>query len=731
MTDFTTQIVAVALIVWLASTAMGATYYVSPDGDDGASGTEAEPWQTIQHVNKSLEPGDTAVFMDGEYYGVINPAVSGTEDAPITYRAAHPKQAVLKGESGSPAIAMEDRTRVVIDGFHVLPMGNSGWMRLIDSDYITVQNCRFEDSRGFHIFCRNCHYNRYLNNEIIRLMKLNQWGHCGANQWDNYDCTHCVFEGNHFSRCGHRPLGFLYESPYNVVRNNVFENRWGRNFEFFSTRRMLIENNIITNGFDGSGSADGRAKLFVIDSIFRTNLVFRNYYMPLVINSYHYRGFPDPFAMLDSRLYNNTWYRNHDGAFQMVDYGGESDRDHWVDGNIFVNNIFANNDPGGEHKSLYLWGNIGTNNKWLSNAFRGDEPGQVAIRYDDVSPGLTEWPGLVMTAEEANEKKPEQFEGNADLPPHFVDAEADNYRLAEDSPCIDAGRPLTTATEAGEGRMIPVEDARYFYDGFGIPGEQGDRIVIGTDRQEARVDVADIQKNILQVDREVSWGAGAPVTMPYTGEAPDLGAYEMEADGSDWYSPPEVPDGPRLPTMETATEPTVRVGFEEENREEWHYLWNFSRQRNTDSRLDDTTANTGERSMRVYAEDDGAIMACDVRPRWWDIDRFPYARFAYRIPEGVPVGIFVYAFAGRDVGRGGVCLGGSPAHDAGSYPQIARYELIDDGEWHEIKVDVRDIREVHPDVKLMKMFRFYTEQNGKKGDQFWFDDFVILPAEQQ
>jgi hypothetical protein len=49
-----------------------------------------------------------------------------------------------------------------------------------------------------------------------------------------------------------------------VVRQCIFDCRWGRNFEFFSTPRLLVEECVITNYLDGSGSADGRAKLLLV-----------------------------------------------------------------------------------------------------------------------------------------------------------------------------------------------------------------------------------------------------------------------------------------------------------------------------------------------------------------------------------------------------------------------------------------------------------------------------------
>ena len=133
--------------------------------------------------------------------------------------------------------------------------------------------------------------------------------------------------------------------------------------------------------------------------------------------------------------------------------------------------------------------------------------------------------------------------------------------------------------------------------------------------------------------------------------------------------------------------------------------------------------------MRVFATADGAIMSCDIRPRWWDIDRFPIIKLSYRIPHGVPVGLWLHTFKSSAVGRGAVCAGGSPARKTEPYRDLESYELLDDDQWHEVEIDARAIREVFPDVKLLQMFRFYTNRNGRAGQQYWFDNFRILPAE--
>lgn len=720
------------LLLGLASSASPATRYLSPDGDDTAPGSRDRPWATLEHANAALGPGDTLVVLAGEYTGAISPARSGEDAAPITYRAQTPEAAVLKGgPSGDRPLCvdLQDRQHIVVEGFLMLPQ-RGGWMRLTRANHCIIRNCRMENSTHSYspIECRDCHYNRYESLRCLRANNIGDYGHVSGDMWNNYACSHCVFEDIHISQGGHRPFGLWFDCPYNIVRRCIFDCRWGRNFEFFSTPRLLVEQCVITNGFDGSGSADGRAKLFIVDSIFRRNVIHRNHYGPLVINAYKYGDLPT-FGMLRSRVYHNTWYRNHEYGFEMVDNGREP-YPHMVAGNVLQNNVFSHNDPGGDGLALLLVSNIAQDNRFVHNDLYGDRPGCRTVRYDWAWPGVESWGGRHMTALEANARMPGQFSGNIDADPRFADPLADDYRLQPGSPCIDAGAPPAVAISSGRGTQLPVDDARWFFDGFGIPGEVGDLIFIGAGKVEARVTGVDIDRGLLTLDREVSWRQGDAVSLPYLGTAPDLGAYEAGAENEAWYGAPVIPDGLRLVTMETAEAPVVVTDFEAENLEDWHYYWNFSRQRNTDARMDDTTAAFGKRSMRIFATADEAALSCDIRPRWWDIDRFPIVKLSYRIPPGVPAGLWLHAFKSAAVGQGAVCVGGTATRSVGGYRDLELYALVDDDHWHELSIDARVIREVFPEVKLLQMFRFAARDQGRQGQQFWFDNFRIEPQAQ-
>ena len=60
-------IIFLILVGSLAPAADAAVYYLSPDGDDDAAGTETDPWQTIGFGRQQLAPGDTLHLLPGEY----------------------------------------------------------------------------------------------------------------------------------------------------------------------------------------------------------------------------------------------------------------------------------------------------------------------------------------------------------------------------------------------------------------------------------------------------------------------------------------------------------------------------------------------------------------------------------------------------------------------------------------------------------------------------------------
>ena len=89
-----------------------------------------------------------------------------------------------------------------------------------------------------------------------------------------------------------------------------------------------------------------------------------------------------------------------------------------------------------------------------------------------------------------------------------------DFRLREDSACVNAGAFLTQTTTSGSGTAIRVVDPKFFIDGYGIV--DGDLIQLEGSTVKLRVVSADIVGGLLTVDQATSWTAGRGVTLSVT-----------------------------------------------------------------------------------------------------------------------------------------------------------------------------------------------------------------------
>jgi hypothetical protein len=120
-----------------------------------------------------------------------------------------------------------------------------------------------------------------------------------------------------------------------------------------------------------------------------------------------------------------------------------------------------------------------------------------------------------------------QFADNLELDPAFADAAAGDFAPSAGSGLVDAGAFLAAAVGTGGGTVLPVDDARWFWDGYGIPGELGDEIRLAGTDATARVVAIDYDADVLTLDAPLSWTAGQGVSPAWQGSAPDLGTVEL------------------------------------------------------------------------------------------------------------------------------------------------------------------------------------------------------------
>ncbi len=92
-----------AAALFCLSTAQAGNYYVSPSGSDGAAGTLALPFQTIQKAASVMVAGDTAFIRAGIYRESVTPKNSGTQGSLITFMPFNGEAVTVSGANVIPA----------------------------------------------------------------------------------------------------------------------------------------------------------------------------------------------------------------------------------------------------------------------------------------------------------------------------------------------------------------------------------------------------------------------------------------------------------------------------------------------------------------------------------------------------------------------------------------------------------------------------------------------------
>ena len=535
-----TRLAATCLTILLAGlaahAAVAAEYYVAPGGNDGNAGTSpSSAWRTIAKANAAVAPGDTVYLRGGRYVDdPIKPSRSGKAGAEIRYVAYADERPVLT--SGSPkglvvAIDLTDRSYIVVDGIDVDgvkpgPRAHvNHFVNLYNASHNTISNGTFRHANGWHgiRITYEAHHNKLLNN-VIDLVGAYDDG-TGNDYGDAIQILrgshHNLIQGNVITRGAHNLL--QVDGPNNIIIANVFENDWsetegagkgGRNLTLMG-RRNLFERNVVKNALASVDEPDNAGmKTEGLWNIVRRNYIFRNINEGITTETHS-----DSRASQNNRIYHNTIYGNGGPAWGLAFWNGDG-----IAGNVFKNNIVyrnrARSDLGAADFFFRLESNpmgvIGESLIEGNLIASGSGDPKVEVRDG----------GGVMSFEKAAERYASAFRSNILAAPTFVSSDPrapEDFALAPGSRGIDEALPLTLTASAGSGKVVAVDDASYFFDGFGVI--VGDRIQIGGSRP-VTVTKVDYAANTLTLSESAEWTKGAPVSLEYAGDGPDIGAHE-------------------------------------------------------------------------------------------------------------------------------------------------------------------------------------------------------------
>ena len=504
----------VFILIFVITTAYilaGNIYYIdSTNGNDNNDGfSTSTSWKTLGKANSSLLPGDTVYIRAGIYNETISPKNSGIEENYITYRNYEEEEVIIDGLS--QGVLLDNKEFIAVIG---LKISNAGRFVVIQngSKNNIIQNCNMQGSSNWGgVRIENSSHNKILDNYIYD---------CHGDAVELYpNADYNLIQGNevdggptntHSCLSIWSTTGQDYSS-YNIVRNNHIHDPCDDGMNMLQkVDHNLVENNIFYNVSNGAGLKFCGGQ---------NNIIRRN--IAVDCKAYGIGIYASLYGGYSSYGENNTFYNNiilgsdrgsnMDAGFRFLVYEGGGE----IRNNIVKNNVIYENNP----QQIYINGDKGYKeyaapNSFINNTIYNISPGQKVINYM----------GLKYSIQEIELQQPSQFTNNIDAYPDFVDANNKNFLLKSGSPCINTGDWLTVITSSGSGTQIPVEDAGYFCDGFGII--DGDLIQLEGQTQTAKITNVDYSNNIITVDTPLSWYSGQGVSMPYYGYAPDIGAYE-------------------------------------------------------------------------------------------------------------------------------------------------------------------------------------------------------------
>jgi len=532
------KVCTLAMLVFMVCGASveATTYYVDAQGgDDGNDGRLlTTPWSTLGKANSRVLPGDVVYIRAGTYSETIRPATSGTEGNYITYTRYASEEVTITGVYDG--VDLRDRHYIIIDGLRIIDV-RGHWIEMGSGScsYNIIQNCYMDRAlnwAGIALAGSDVHHCKILNNTIIGYDAPDDLIMVG------YGAHHNVIEGNDFRYGAHDSININKGALRNIIRNNRVWNPWHTAVDIYnSSDHTLVEGNIILDaGVDHEDippgpTSDGNRqmsrdkhrryhngiKIDSADGIIRNNVLVNNGMMAVD----HYLG----TGALRNRIYNNTLYKNYDGLY--------SESGDVVDENVIKNNIISTSVEydissyisltEGENDNYYFYNNI-TGALLRFNYLGGTkELSYFQLTYPVFFQGNREQDPLFISPGNVNTTN------NRDLDPQWL-------HLSATSPLINAGAFLTTTTSSGSGVTLSVNDASYFYDGWGIPGEQGDLIQLQGQAQTARITSIDYDNNRITVDRTLRWNVGQGVSLPYHGSAPDIGAFEYTGSPGSTYT---------------------------------------------------------------------------------------------------------------------------------------------------------------------------------------------------
>jgi len=290
----------------------------------------------------------------GSFSEVLSPQHSGNEGNYITFKNYEDEVVEITGASLSPAIWIEEKHFIAIEGIHV--HDTRRWLNALGSNHLLLRNNVFERaldegrSAKTGVFLQRCDYAIIQNNTMHETTEDN----LGLVE-SNYN----LIEDNTITKAYH-VLWVLKCSNYNIIRNNYFHNEDQKIGEIYDcvnvgfgegdylkfeskddTKYNVVENNIFAyTPSSGDSSPYAGIQYAAQNGIIRNNVFYECTGPALGLTIYS----DEALNNYSNRIYHNVFYDNKHGAINVSGSTMGTFFDQKIKNNIFYKNKFIQND---------------------------------------------------------------------------------------------------------------------------------------------------------------------------------------------------------------------------------------------------------------------------------------------------------------------------------------------------------------------------------------------------
>ena len=223
--------------MFLVSSVSGATYYISPTGDDTTGdGTDENPWATLHKAFGEMVGGDTLILKDGVYIGENNMMDNnhklpiGSDDAYTIVKAENVGEAIIDGENVRVPVSISEVSYIVFEGI-IFKSSSESVFSIIGgvggstySHHIKILKCGFYDADNTPTKRANNIFFRYTNYILIE----------DSYTWGNGKYRFYILDSDHFilRRCVDRFDRGVDNEPWSNLAS----------FRLYGSNNVILQN---------------------------------------------------------------------------------------------------------------------------------------------------------------------------------------------------------------------------------------------------------------------------------------------------------------------------------------------------------------------------------------------------------------------------------------------------------------------------------------------------------